>query len=62
LDVIDVPQFGFVSKHSSPNGCPTFHDLILATYEADIFPSEVLQMLKDEVRSSMRIRVGGCKL
>jgi hypothetical protein len=33
----------------SPNGGSTFHDLKLAAYEADSFPSGLLQKLKDGV-------------
>jgi hypothetical protein len=49
--LVDIPP---------PNGGPTFYDLIHAAYEADSFPSEVLQMQKDGVWSSEKVSMTEC--
>jgi hypothetical protein len=39
----------------------TFYKIILAAYKSDFFHLEVLQMLKDGVRSSKKISLRECK-
>jgi hypothetical protein len=51
-------NLGFLNNILPPNGVSTFPDLILAAYKADPFPSEVLHMLQDRVRSSKKISLG----
>jgi hypothetical protein len=43
------------------NEGPTFHDLILTAYEVNLFPSYVVQRLKDGLRSSKKISLVECE-
>jgi hypothetical protein len=43
------------------NGGLTVHDLMFATYEANSFLADIIQILHDEIRFSKKISSGKCK-
>jgi hypothetical protein len=59
--LMKLHNLGFLMNISSPNGGPTFHDLILTMHEADFFPSQVIQILQDIVKFSLKISLKECE-
>jgi hypothetical protein len=48
-------NLGLLANILPPNGGSTFYDLLQTAYEADSFPSEILQMLQNGTCYSKRI-------